>query len=65
MTDLRTKDLANAAAILEQATRRVEEADRTVSTPYGRATVIRDGEGVDVVLHDRDVTVHVRPESRR
>lgn len=62
MTDLRTKDVANAAAILEEAMRGVEEADRTVSTPYGRATVIRDGEGADVVLHDRDVTVHVRTE---
>jgi hypothetical protein len=62
MADLRTKDVANAAAILEEAIRGVEKADRTVSTPYGRATVIRDGEGADVVLHDRDITVHVRNE---
>jgi len=57
----RTQDLARAAALVLDA---VDEApDRTmqtVDTAFGRADVILDGQAADVVLHDRNATVHVR-----
>lgn len=59
----RFRDIVNAAALVVQA---VESASRdlaTVDTPYGRADVILDDSGADVVLHDRDVTVHVRTKA--
>ena len=59
---MRLKDVANAAAILVQAVEGAGREIATVSTPYGRADVILDDGGADVVLHDRSVTVHVRRE---
>jgi len=35
-------------------------AIETIETAFGRADVVLDEGGADVVLHDRDVTVHVR-----
>jgi len=59
---LELKDLANAAAIAADAAGSAPPVTRTVDTAYGLATVHRDDAGADVVLHDRDVTVHVRGE---
>jgi hypothetical protein len=54
-------DLARAASLLLDA---VDEAPprtiETVETAFGRADVVLDDQGADVVLHDRDVTVHLR-----
>lgn len=59
--DMRTKDVANAAGLLAEATRSAPDRSlKTVSTPYGDADVILDNNGADVVLHDEQVTVHVR-----
>jgi len=58
---MRLKDLARAAALVAQAADSAEpRAIRTVSTPYGEADVILDRHAADVVLPDRDVTIHVR-----
>lgn len=57
----RTKDVANAAGLLARAARSAPDRDlKTVSTPYGNADVILDEKGADVVLHDENMTVHVR-----
>jgi len=65
MNELRLKDATRAAVLLLDA---VDEApDRsltTVQTAFGSADVVKDEAGMDVVLHDRDVTVHVRREGR-
>jgi hypothetical protein len=59
--DSRTRDAARAAGLFLDAVEGVPNRSlTTVSTPYGRADVIRDGPAADVVLHDRDATVHVR-----
>jgi len=60
----RTADVANAAALLVDAADNAPEGQREVATPYGTATVVRDGRGADVVLHDRDVTVHAGTDRR-
>lgn len=57
---MRLKDVANAAAILVQAVEGAGSEIATVRTPYGKADVILDDGGADVVLHEHDVTVHVR-----
>lgn len=55
------KDLARSAALVLDA---VDEApDRaltTVETAFGTAFVVMDGNAVDIDLHDRAATVHVR-----
>lgn len=59
--DLRTKDVANAAAVLLDAVRNAEGRKlTTVSTPHGPVDVVLDNAGADLVLHGRDATVHVR-----
>jgi hypothetical protein len=58
-----TRHLANLAGALLDA---VEDEARTLERfrgMEGEATVIRDGAGADVILHDRDATVHVRLDS--
>jgi hypothetical protein len=56
-------DLARAASLLLDAVQSApNRAIETVETCYGRADVVLDEEGADVVLHDRDVTVHLRRE---
>lgn len=60
--DLKVRDVVNAAAIVTEA---VQNAPgRTLSTVEsalaGEADVILDDAGADVVLHEADVTVHVR-----
>jgi hypothetical protein len=63
-TELKTKDVANAAAVLLDAVENAPGRDlSTLSTPYGPVDVVLDNAGADVVLHDRDVTVHVRRHS--
>lgn len=59
---LRVSDAANAAALFVEAAAAAPEGETRVSTPYGAATVVKSSTGADVVLHGRDVTVHVRPE---
>ena len=61
-TDLRVKDAARAAALFVEAAEAAPEKEAKVSTPYGAATVVNSCNGTDVVLHDWNVTVHVRPE---
>jgi CRISPR/Cas system CMR subunit Cmr4 (Cas7 group RAMP superfamily) len=58
-----TRHLANLAGALLDAVQ--DEADRldTFRCMEGRATVVIDDAGADVVLHDRDATVHVRLDS--
>ena len=58
----RLTDLANAAALLVDAAENAERDRKRVQTPYGPATVTLDGNGADVRLHRRGVTVHVRGE---
>jgi hypothetical protein len=59
-----TKDLARTATLVMDALRNApDEAELFVETEFGPATVITDGAGADVVLHDRGATVHVRRES--
>jgi hypothetical protein len=59
----RLKDAARVAAQLLDA---VESAPArtltTVETAFGRADVVLDESGADVVFHDRDPSVHVRFE---
>jgi len=58
------KDLARSAHLLADAHLGApEEAEMQLDTELGRATVICDDAGADVVLPDRGVTVHVRRES--
>jgi len=60
-TDLRLKDTARAAALLLDAVEGAPDGQiTTVETAFGSADVVLDSGGADVVLHDRDVTVHVR-----
>ncbi len=59
---LRVSDAANAAALFVEAAAAAPEGETAVQTPYGAATVVKSSTGADVVLHGRDVTVHVRPE---
>ena len=63
-TDLQrmlTKDLANTAALMLDALRNApDRAETTVNTELCEATVLVDDNGADVIVHDRDVTVHVR-----
>ncbi|MCS4185220.1 hypothetical protein [Salinibacter ruber] len=58
---LRVSDAANAAALFVEAAA-APEGETAVQTPYGATTVVKSSTGADVVLHGRDVTVHVRPE---
>jgi diaminopimelate epimerase len=61
--DLRTKDVANAAAVLLDAVQNAPGRDSvTVSTPHGPVDVVLDNAGADVVLRGRDATVHVRSD---
>lgn len=56
-------DLARAASLLLDAVQSApSRAIETIETAFGRADVVLDEGGADVVLHDRDVTVHVRRE---
>jgi hypothetical protein len=55
-------DAANAAALFTEAARSAPIGESRVETPYGAATVVKSSTGADVVLHGKDVTVHVRPE---
>jgi len=58
------KDLARTAHLVADALRGApDEAEMHVQTEFGPATVICDDVGADVVLDDRDVSVHVRRES--
>ena len=58
---IRIHDLARAAALLLDAVDGAPgQAMQTVETCYGRADVVLDGQAVDVVLQDRNATVHVR-----
>lgn len=59
---LRVSDAANAAALFAEAVETAPTGESRVETPYGAATVVKSSNGADVVLHRRDVTVHVRPE---
>jgi hypothetical protein len=59
---LRVSDAANAAALFAEAAHNAPMGESRVETPYGTATVVKSSNGADVVLHSRDVTVHVRPE---
>jgi hypothetical protein len=59
--DPRTRDAARAAGLFLEAVEAAPDPSlTTVETPWGKADVIRDGDAADVVLHDRDATVHVR-----
>jgi hypothetical protein len=61
----RTKDVANAAALVRDAAQSVDECDdgpMVVHTPYGRAEVHTDRHGADVTLPG-GATVHVRKEA--
>ena len=56
-----THDLARAAAlVLDAVDEAPDRAMQTVDTAFGRADVVVDEDAVDVVLHDRAATVHVR-----
>jgi len=58
-----TRHLANLAGALLDA---VQDEARTLERfrgMFGAVTVIRDDAGADVILHDRDATVHVRLDS--
>jgi hypothetical protein len=59
---LRVSDAANAAALFAEAVETAPTGESRVETPYGTATVVKSSNGADVVLSDRGVTVHVRPE---
>ncbi len=59
--DLRVKDAARAAALMVDAADGAPSRTlTTVDTALGRADVVVDGPAVDVNLHDRKATVHVR-----
>lgn len=60
--EMRVQDAVNAAALLLEAVENgPNRAFQTVESEVGgRADVALDGAGIDVDLHDRDATVHVR-----
>jgi len=60
-SDLKMSDVAYAAGLLMEAVREAPSRDLTsISTPYGKATVILDEEAVDVEIPAKEATVHVR-----
>jgi hypothetical protein len=60
-SDLKTSDVAYAAGLLMEAVREAPSRDLTsISTPYGEATVILDGQAADVEIPGKEATVHVR-----
>jgi CRISPR/Cas system CMR subunit Cmr4 (Cas7 group RAMP superfamily) len=62
-TTVQTRHLANLAGAIAEAVEGEPETVESFRSMYGPATVVRDGTGADVILHDRDVTVHVRRDS--
>lgn len=57
----RLEDVANAAAILLGAVQDAPEGTREeVEALYTEAEVVIDGDAVDVTLHGKGATVHVR-----
>jgi hypothetical protein len=59
------KDLAQQSHLVADSMRNAPPTGSPVEldTIFGPATVHVDSEGADVVLHNRDVTIHVRRES--
>jgi hypothetical protein len=55
----RTKDVANAAALVRDAADNADGGPTVVHTPYGKAEIHADEHGADVMLPE-GATVHVR-----
>lgn len=57
-------DLLKLSDLVDERTADPGERGRMVSldTEFGRADVVLDDGAVDVVLHDREATVHVRTD---
>ena len=60
--EMRVRDVVNAAATVAEAVHQApDRALQAVETGLaGRADVVVDEQAVDVVLHDRNATVHIR-----
>ncbi len=59
-TTVTSRYLADAASMIADAAEGQPRTLERLRCIHGEVTVIRDDNGTDIVLHDRDVTVHVR-----